>query len=38
MQSPAFLVLALVVVFPLIYSINLSLRQFSLVIPGRTGQ
>lgn len=38
MQLPGFVVLGLVVVFPLIYSINLSLRKYSLVIPGRTGQ
>jgi multiple sugar transport system permease protein len=38
MQLPGFVVLGLIVVFPLIYSINLSLRKYSLVIPGRTGQ
>lgn len=37
-QGPSILVLGLVVVFPLIYSINLSFRSYSLVIPDRTGQ
>jgi multiple sugar transport system permease protein len=38
MQAPGFFVLALVVAFPLVYSLNLSFRQYSLVIPRRTGQ
>jgi multiple sugar transport system permease protein len=38
MQLPGFVVLGLIVVFPLIYSINLSLKKYSLVIPGMTGQ
>lgn len=37
-QAPSLIVLACVVLFPLAYSINLSFRSFSLVVPGRTGQ
>ena len=37
-QAPSVIVLAAVVLFPLAYSVNLSLRAYSLVIPGRTGQ
>jgi multiple sugar transport system permease protein len=37
-QAPSMIVLVAVVLFPLAYSINLSLRAYSLVIPGRTGQ
>lgn len=37
-QGPSLLVLGLVVLFPLVYSINLSFRSYSLLIPGRTGQ
>jgi multiple sugar transport system permease protein len=37
-QAPSLLVLSLVVVFPLLYSINLSFRSYSLVTPGHTGQ
>jgi multiple sugar transport system permease protein len=37
-QAPSMAVLVAVVLFPLAYSINLSLRAYSLVIPGRTGQ
>lgn len=38
MQAPGAVILALVVAFPLAYSINLSLRKYSQVIPGHTGQ
>lgn len=38
MQAPGLAVLAAIVVFPLVYSINLSFRTYSLVIPGKTGQ
>ncbi|MCA0293868.1 MAG: sugar ABC transporter permease [Actinobacteria bacterium] len=37
-QAPSLIVLAAVVLFPLAYSIDLSFRSFSLVVPGRTGQ
>jgi len=37
-QAPSLLVLAVVVVFPLLYSINLSFRSYSLVTPNHTGQ
>jgi multiple sugar transport system permease protein len=37
-QGPSLLILGLVVLFPLAYSINLSFRSYSLLIPGRTGQ
>jgi multiple sugar transport system permease protein len=37
-QAPSLIVLACVVLFPLAYSIDLSFRSYSLVIPGRTGQ
>jgi multiple sugar transport system permease protein len=37
-QAPSLIVLGCVVLFPLVYSIDLSLRSYSLVIPGRTGQ
>jgi multiple sugar transport system permease protein len=37
-QGPSLLVLGLVVVFPLVYSINMSFRSYSLLIPGHTGQ
>jgi multiple sugar transport system permease protein len=38
MQAPSLLVLLAVVVAPLFYSVQLSFRSYSLVIPGRTGQ
>jgi multiple sugar transport system permease protein len=38
LQAPSLLILLLVVLFPLLYSINLSFRSYSLVIPNRTGQ
>lgn len=38
MQLPSIIVLAVIVLFPIGYSINLSLRSYSLVIPGKTGQ
>jgi multiple sugar transport system permease protein len=38
MQAPGIAILGLVVAFPLAYSVNLSFRQYSLVIPGHTGQ
>jgi multiple sugar transport system permease protein len=37
-QGPSLLVLVLIVLFPLIYSVSLSLQSYSLVLPGRTGQ
>ncbi len=37
-QAPSLIVLACVVLFPLAYSIDLSFRSYSLVVPGRTGQ
>lgn len=37
-QAPSVVILLAVVAFPLAYSVNLSLRAYSLVIPGRTGQ
>lgn len=37
-QAPSLIVLGCVVLFPLGYSIDLSLRSYSLVVPGRTGQ
>jgi multiple sugar transport system permease protein len=37
-QAPGIVVLAGVVLFPLAYSLDLSFRAYSLVIPGRTGQ
>jgi multiple sugar transport system permease protein len=37
-QAPSLVVLACVVLFPLVYSIDLSFRSFSLVVPGKTGQ
>jgi multiple sugar transport system permease protein len=37
-QGPSLLVLGLVVLFPLAYSIKLSLESYSPVIPGHTGQ
>lgn len=37
-QAPSLVVLGCVVLFPIAYSVNLSLRAFSLVIPGRDGQ
>ncbi|HET7902316.1 MAG TPA: sugar ABC transporter permease [Candidatus Nanopelagicales bacterium] len=37
-QGPSLLVLGLVILFPLAYSINLSFRSYSLVIPDHTGQ
>ena len=37
-QAPSIVVLVAVVAFPLAYCVNLSLRAYSLVIPGRTGQ
>jgi multiple sugar transport system permease protein len=38
MQAPSLLVLLAVVLIPVIYSVQLSFRSYSLVIPGRTGQ
>jgi multiple sugar transport system permease protein len=38
MQAPGLLVLLAVVVAPLLYSVQLSFRSHSLVIPDRTGQ
>ena len=35
---PAILLLALIILFPIAYSFNLTFRSFSLVLPGRTGQ
>ena len=37
-QGPSLLILILIIVFPLIYSVTLSLQSYSLVLPGRTGQ
>jgi multiple sugar transport system permease protein len=37
-QGPSLLVLGLVVLFPLAYSVNMSFRSYSLLIPGHTGQ
>ena len=37
-QGPSLLVLGLVVLFPLVYSVNMSFRSYSLLIPGHTGQ
>ncbi len=37
-QGPSLLVLGAVVIFPLLYSINMSFRSYSLVIPDHTGQ
>lgn len=37
-QAPSIVVLLAVVAFPLAYSVDLSLRAYSLVVPGRTGQ
>lgn len=37
-QGPSVLLLGLVVMFPLAYSINLSFRSYSPLIPGHTGQ
>jgi multiple sugar transport system permease protein len=37
-QAPSLIVLGCVVLFPLAYSIDLSFRSYSLVVPGRTGQ
>jgi len=37
-QAPSLIVLGCVVLFPLVYSVDLSFRSYSLVIPGRTGQ
>jgi multiple sugar transport system permease protein len=38
MQAPSLLILLVIVVAPVIYSVQLSLHSYSLVIPGRTGQ
>jgi multiple sugar transport system permease protein len=38
LQAPSILLLAAVAVFPVLYSINLSFRAFSLILPGMTGQ
>lgn len=37
-RLPSLLILGLVVLFPLVYSINLSFRSYSLLIPDHTGQ
>lgn len=38
LQAPGLIVLAAVAVFPVIYSLNLSFRAFSLILPNMTGQ
>ena len=38
MQGPSLLILILIVVFPLLYSVSLSLQSYSPVLPGHTGQ
>ena len=38
MQGPSLLILILIVVFPLLYSVSLSLQSYSPVLPGHPGQ
>ena len=38
LQAPGLIVLAAVAVFPVLYSLNLSFRAFSLILPNMTGQ
>lgn len=38
LQSPSVLVLGAVVIFPLVYSVNLSLRQYNPTLPDATGK
>jgi multiple sugar transport system permease protein len=35
---PSIILLALIILFPIIYSLNLTFHSYSLVIPGKTGQ
>ena len=37
-QAPSLLLLAAIAVFPVLYSLNLSFRAFSLILPDMTGQ
>ena len=38
LQAPSMVLLAAVTVFPILYSLNLSFRAFSLILPDMTGQ
>jgi len=38
LQGPSVLLLAVVTLFPVLYSLNLSFRSFSLILPDMTGQ
>jgi multiple sugar transport system permease protein len=38
LQTPSIVLLIAVTLFPVLYSLNLSFRSFSLILPGMTGQ